>query len=302
MCPEIPFIPELPEQGGMLRSIFARSEAFMARENAAIADDGWIKFVEALEQLEFRNIAMESWWRQFITSCNGSPRTAVKGQLVGPLTMLTGITYKGRPLRSRTDIFQLTVDFLCAAARILSQNLQQVNPVAIVVLDEPMLPTWHDDQARKLLATVLRAIRSHGALAGLHCCGLLHPTMLTGLEVDVLSFDPRATFQGMVHGSNVSADWHVLLQRTPIVVWGAVPNGTARDKFDPVLGVNEVFDWLRAVAIESASESPSEPTVRLRSSCVSAACGLVLEGIAGAEASRDALQKTTVEFRRRFSL
>ena len=155
---------------------------------------------------------------------------AVKGQITGPFTLLTGIT----DLNDRLGFYdpairEIVVKGLAMKAawqvRFLREKLDL--PV-LLFIDEPALAglgsstmiTISRDEIAVDLAEVIEAVHGAGGLAGVHVCANTDWDLLLRSDIDILSFDAHGYFDRLV---TCDEGLHHFLDRGGILAWGIVP-------------------------------------------------------------------------------
>jgi hypothetical protein len=129
----------------------------------------------------------------------GKQVTAVKGQVTGPFTMLTGISDADMKLGYYDPTFRdIVVKGIAMKAAWQVAFLKQACDIPVLLfIDEPALAGLGsssfvsvsvDDIARDL-AEVTAAIHSSGGLAGVHVCANTDWNVLLASDIDILSFD-----------------------------------------------------------------------------------------------------------------
>lgn len=166
----------------------------------------------------------------------GSHLAAVKGQVTGPFTMLTGITDVAKKLGYYDQDFRdLVVKGIAMKAAWQVAFLKQTyeEPV-IVFIDEPALAGLGSssfisvsvDDISQDLAEVTEAIHARGGLAGVHVCANTDWNILLTSEIDIISFDAYSYFDKFITCKDLI---HAFLERGSLIAWGIVP--TAEPEF-----------------------------------------------------------------------
>jgi methionine synthase II (cobalamin-independent) len=155
---------------------------------------------------------------------------AIKGQITGPFTMLTGVHDKADRLGYYNPIIRdIVVKGLAmkAAWQGLFLHKQSGLP-ALVFIDEPALAGLGSSAFISIAAEdikadineVTAAIHSVGALAGVHVCANTQWDILLGSDIDILSFDAYGYFDRLVL---LNEQLHSYLDQGKILGWGIVP-------------------------------------------------------------------------------
>jgi len=160
---------------------------------------------------------------------------AVKGQVSGPFTMLTGIKdregkagYFDDTIR---DMVIKGISMKCAwQTRFLAGATD--NPI-LLFIDEPALAGLGSsafigvtaEEIRAMINEVAEAVHQAGGLAGIHVCANTDWSILLGSDIDILSFDAHGFFDKMAALKSEVTDF---LDRGSIIAWGGVP--TSREE------------------------------------------------------------------------
>ncbi|MDH3393896.1 MAG: hypothetical protein OEL66_07805, partial [Desulfobulbaceae bacterium] len=128
---------------------------------------------------------------------------AVKGQITGPFTLLTGL----KDINNRLGYYdptirEMAVKALAAKAAWQVRFLRESGLPAIVFIDEPALAGLGSssfisislDEIGQDLSEVIEAIQQAGGYAGIHVCANTDWEFLLSLNLDVLSFDAHGYF------------------------------------------------------------------------------------------------------------
>ncbi len=160
---------------------------------------------------------------------------AVKGQITGPFTMLTGITDRRERLGYYDPaIRDMVVKGLAmkAAWQVRLLAAHTTKPV-LLFIDEPALAGLGSsafisvslDDLRRDLSEIIEAIHRAGGLAGIHVCANTDWELLLGMDPDILSFDAYGYFDRL---APLRSQVHAYLDRGGIIAWGIVP--TSREE------------------------------------------------------------------------
>ncbi len=158
---------------------------------------------------------------------------AVKGQITGPFTLLTGLHDKDHKLGYYNPEFRdIAVKNLAMKAAWQVEFLRDSQPV-IVFIDEPALAglgssafiSIAQEDIAQDLGEVIGAIQQSGGLAGIHVCANTDWSFLLSVGLDILSFDAYGYFDRLIA---CKKDVHAFLNKGGIIAWGIVP--TASEK------------------------------------------------------------------------
>lgn len=154
---------------------------------------------------------------------------AVKGQITGPFTLLTGLKDENR-MDAWYDptIHEIVVKGLALRAAWQVRFLAAAGVPVLVFLDEPALAGLGSsayisvslEEIGRDLNEVLTAVRRAGGRAGIHVCANTDWDFLLNLQLDILSFDAYGFFDRLI-GSKAAV--HAFLERGGILAWGLVP-------------------------------------------------------------------------------
>jgi hypothetical protein len=198
---------------------------------------------------------------------------AVKGQLMGPLTLACAITVDGRPLLERADLTALIADHVVRLAAWQADTLQRLTPSVILVLDEAylgMVLRRNPERAHRvadLLRTVVLRIRRPGVMVGVHCCDEIPFAVLEAVAPDLYSFDAH-------HGAEALAgDPHAqrYLASCGRLAWGWIPT---LDDLSGLAVEQVVARWWEVCRRLAAADASLGAARLLAASLVTASCGL----------------------------
>lgn len=155
---------------------------------------------------------------------------AVKGQVTGAFTMLTGIKDRtGRAGYFDDTTRDMVIKGISMKAawqtRLLADASQ--GPVMIFI-DEPALAGLgssafigvSSEEIRAMINEVAGAIHRAGGLVGLHVCANTEWSTLINSDIDILSFDAYGFFERM---AALRGEVDVFLNRGSIIAWGGIP-------------------------------------------------------------------------------
>lgn len=158
---------------------------------------------------------------------------AVKGQITGPFTLLTGL----KDLENRLGYYdptirEMAVKALAAKAAWQVRFLRESGLPAIVFIDEPALAGLGSssfisislEEIGQDLSEVIEAIQQAGGYAGIHVCANTDWEFLLSLNLDVLSFDAHGYFDRLATSKTKVYEF---LERGGIIAWGGVPTSAA---------------------------------------------------------------------------
>jgi len=159
-----------------------------------------------------------------------SSPTALKGQITGPFTMLTGVHDKeDRIGYYNPTIRDIVVKGLAMKAAWQALFLQRQSRLPVLIfIDEPALAGLGSsafisiaaEDIKEDINEVCTAIHSVGALAGVHVCANTEWDILLSSEIDILSFDAYGYFDRLIL---LKEQLHAYLDQGKILAWGIVP-------------------------------------------------------------------------------
>ncbi len=170
--------------------------------------------------------------------------TAIKGQITGPFTLLTGLSDQNHRLGYYDDTFRdMAVKCLAMGAAWQVKFLQKFQSPVIVFIDEPALAglgsssyiSISKDSIAQDLNEVIGAIQQAGGIAGIHVCANTDWSFLLSIGLDILSFDAYGFFDRL---AACKSDVHTFLDKGGIIAWGLIPTG------DPNLIMQETAESL----------------------------------------------------------
>ena len=214
--------PQLPKR--------AKKENFVEQTYAALAtkDDNF-------------SIGTAAGWNAMWRVLKRQPKawlkhTHFKTQLAGPITLfgklqadgLSRRTKTARSLRSKNEqLLRQYITLWLQHAYWQIDTIREAGFKPIVVLDEPLLPTYMGtsgtQRARKtmtLLKSIVKRLRRRGATVGIHCCNRISPTVLIATGADLVHFDAHY-FPTQI--ARARSDIQAFLKNGGIVAWGIVP-------------------------------------------------------------------------------
>ena len=158
---------------------------------------------------------------------------AVKGQITGPFTLLTGMMDQEQRAGYYDPVIrEMAVKGLAMKAAWQTAFLAELNLPVIIFIDEPALAglgsssfiSISKDDIAEDQAEMINAIHKYGGLAGIHVCANTDWPLLLSLDFDILNFDSYGFFDRLITCRN---DLLVFLERGSILAWGIVPTSEA---------------------------------------------------------------------------
>ena len=160
---------------------------------------------------------------------------AVKGQVTGPFTLLTGIADQEKRLGYYDPtIREMSVKGIAMKAAWQVQFLSRLNKPVLLFIDEPALAglgsssyiSISKDDIAQDLEEVINAVHLTGGLAGVHVCANTDWNFLLSTNLDIVSFDAFGFFDRFVTSKEKI---YAYLNRGGIIAWGIVPTSEAED-------------------------------------------------------------------------
>ncbi|HPD60382.1 MAG TPA: hypothetical protein PKV48_01290 [Thermodesulfobacteriota bacterium] len=160
---------------------------------------------------------------------------AVKGQIVGPLTLATTLTDQDkRSAYYDSRLREVVIKTLAIKARWQIHQLRFMGVPVIIFIDEPSLSAYGSsaflgisaDDVKNDLQEIIEQIHSEGALAGIHCCENTDWSLLIKANPDILNFDAYGFFDKVVLYAHDLRDF---IRRDKIIAWGLIPTGSPED-------------------------------------------------------------------------
>jgi methionine synthase II (cobalamin-independent) len=161
---------------------------------------------------------------------------AVKGQVTGPFTMLTGIKDRqGRAGYFDETIRDMVIKAMAMKAAWQTRLLARAASVPVLMfIDEPALAglgssafiSVTDTEIRTMIDEVADAVHQAGGLAGIHVCANTNWSILLGSKIDIISFDAHGFFDRM---AALKDEVDTFLKRGSIIAWGGVPTSRVEE-------------------------------------------------------------------------
>ncbi len=253
--PDIPLWPQLPgiKQEGMLVQFLegfpgldrAIDKTIFNSEKESFADETLAFFEEYLTLEEDDTNLLESRFQ--VSKGNGmglytlleqaapATMTAVKGQITGPFTLLTGVTdQENRACYYDPTLREIIHKGLAMKAAWQVRFLKQIHSNVILFMDEPALAglgssafiSISKEDIKQDQNEVITAIKKAGGLDGVHICANSDWPLILSLDYDIINFDAYGFFDKFVTCKN---EIYSFLERGGIIAWGIVPTGREED-------------------------------------------------------------------------
>ena len=247
----IPFWPQLPKRS-FLENMYAQFSEHVPgividENNKSIHLDttGVAETIEEVYQnyldgnVEFFRISEKfaPGFYEFLEALGKAPASVkyVKGHITGPISYALSVTdaNKKAVIYDR-ELFEIVTKTLAMKARWQIRKLKKLFPSVIIFVDEPYLVSIgssfvniNREEAFGRLDEVIAAIKSEGALAGIHCCGNTDWPLLLSRDIDILNFD---SYNFAKEFSLYAPDIKRFLEKGATIAWGIVPSSEEIDK------------------------------------------------------------------------
>ena len=162
-------------------------------------------------------------------AAGGKAVAAVKGQMTGPFTLLTGLhDREGRAAYYEPTIREMVVKGLSLKAAWQVRFLAESQAPVILFIDEPALAGLGSsaflsvslDELGQELNEIVGAAQAAGGLVGIHVCANTDWEFLLSTSIDIVSFDAYGFFDKLVACKDAL---FTFLERGGIIAWGIVP-------------------------------------------------------------------------------
>ncbi len=209
---------------------------------------------------------------------SSSALRAVKGQIVGPFTLLSGLKdQRDRLLLYDERLQDVVAKHLAMKARWQIAHMKEIGRQVIIFIDEPALAGFGSsafisvtrELVRQLLDEVVDAIHQAGALAGIHVCANTDWLLAFHSAVDIINFDAYNYFDkfGLYQEAFLR-----YIDEGRLIAWGMVPTS------DPALIAQETSRsladrWLKQVEGLTSPEAPLEKILAHSLFTPSCGCG-----------------------------
>lgn len=254
--PEIPVWPQLPASRQAEQMMFQYLEGlpgikveddrlFMQTDSSEFEQELYGFYEEYLQvDMGEKNIADSRFkmgpetggtFFQFLDAAGriSSPLRAVKGQIVGPFTLLAGLKdQRERALLYDERMQDAVAKHLAMKAKWQIDHLKSLGCPVIVFLDEPALAGFGSsafisisaELIGQMLKEVIDAVHQAGAMAGIHICANTDWLLAFDSDVDIINFDAYNYFDKFaLYGKAFSR----FIEEGRTVAWGMVPTSDA---------------------------------------------------------------------------
>jgi len=255
-------LPGIREEGGHL---VCRTDAPEFEQELYEFYQAFLEVEEGLRDLDDSRFQMGAetgrTFFQFVEALKqvSSSFQAVKGQIVGPFTLLTTLKdHQDRVLIYNEELQDVVVKHLALKATWQVNRLKAFGRPVILFLDEPALAGFGSsafiaisaELVHRLLQEVVEAVHQAGALAGTHICANTDWSLVYNCEVDVINFDAYNYFDKFALFEDPFREF---MEKGRIVAWGLVPTN------DPELIYRETSETLADLWLERIRQLAKPP-------------------------------------------
>ncbi len=160
---------------------------------------------------------------------------ALKGQITGTFTLLTGIKDQDQKIAYYDiQLREAVVKAISLKARFQIKKMKEVCATAICFFDEPALAGFgsssfvgisKEDVAQDL-SECINAVHEEGGICGVHVCANTDWSLILDSDVDILSFDAFGYFDRF---KLFKEKIHNFLDKDKVIAWGLVPTLNQED-------------------------------------------------------------------------
>ncbi|MDR3568249.1 MAG: hypothetical protein P4L43_09505 [Syntrophobacteraceae bacterium] len=203
-------------------------EVLVFYEQFLAVEDGRLKVEDSGFGLGERTGATFRAFMEAVEGASPAPR-ALKGQVVGPFTLLCGLKDQdGRALIYDERFLDIVPKLLGMKARWQIERMRTLGAPVIIFLDEPGLAgfgssaliTVSAELARRVLGEVVEAVHAAGGLAGVHVCANTDWRLAFDSNFDIINFDAYGYFDKFAIYKEECFDF---FGRGGNIAWGVVP-------------------------------------------------------------------------------
>jgi methionine synthase II (cobalamin-independent) len=173
-------------------------------------------------------------FKEYLKSLESLPK-AVKGQITGPVTFcMTLSDENGKSIFYNDHVRDAAVKLLAMKARWQARQLREFGCQTIIFFDEPGLAGFGSsgfisitkEEIITILDEVIKAVKSEGALAGIHVCANADWSLIMDSPTDIVSFDAYEYFDTFIlYPDRIKS----FLDSGGIIAWGIVPTLSTED-------------------------------------------------------------------------
>ncbi len=202
-----------------------------------------------------------------------APPVALKGQITGPFTMLTGIKdSEGKMACFNPVLKEAVTKAIALKARYQVEQMKKLCPNVICFLDEPALSGFGSsamvgitrEDAVSDIGEPLREIQAAGGISGIHVCANTDWSLVLETPLDILSFDAYSYFEKILL---FREDLLEFMQKGGILAWGIVPTLNEKDL------ERETVDSLYGLWSRQAQKLCGEDETARKNCLITPSCG-----------------------------
>lgn len=255
--PEIPLwiqLPSRPEEGLLIQFSESLPGITIKDQSSIFFDTGSSNFEEELLAFYEEYLAVSegaiplyqsrfalgpetgTGFRAFIARIERERKpSALKGQITGPFTFLTGIGDQNKRCAFYDErLRDVVVKALALKAAWQVSELKRFGIPVLMSIDEPGLAGYGSSafisisrsDVVEMLSPIAEAIHTAGGLAGVHVCANTDWSLLTESGLDIISFDAYNYFDRFaLYRKEILS----FLARGGIIAWGLVPTANPED-------------------------------------------------------------------------
>lgn len=207
------------------------------------------------------------------------PVKAVKGQVVGPFTLLSGLRdHRGRLLLYDDRMVDVVTRHLAMKGLWQLYQLKELSDRVIIFYDEPALAGFGSSAfisishgfVSNLINEVVSILKPAGALIGIHVCANTDWSLLLNSSIDIVNFDAYNYGEKfLIYGSQIVS----FLERGGLVAWGLIPTDEEEKVFCETS--RELFE--RAIALFGKLGAPDRWVAERAIITPSCGCGTLSE-------------------------
>ena len=210
---------------------------------------------------------------------------AVKGQIVGPFTLLTGLKdHRDRALLYDERMLDVLPKHLAMKAKWQIHQLRSLGRPVVLFLDEPALAGYGSsafisvsrEQIQQMLKEVVDGIHQAGGLAGIHICANTDWLLAFDSDVDIINFDAYNYFEKFALYRDA---FFRFMSEGRIVAWGMVPTADpASIRQETAQGL--VDRWVKNIEAFTSPDIPMDKILAQSIFTPSCGCGSLPEAVA----------------------
>jgi hypothetical protein len=223
-------------------------------------------------------------FRSFIEAVKGGGggHRALKGQIVGPFTLLCGMKDQdGRALIHDERFLDIVPKLLGLKARWQVESLRCLGAPVIIFLDEPGLAgfgssaliTVSAELVRRVLSEVVEAVHAAGGMAGVHVCANTDWHLAFDSHFDIINFDAHGYFDKFAIYKKECIDF---IGRGGNIAWGVAPTSDP-DAIESETSESLAARWTAQVEELTASGLSSRDLLEHSLFTPSCGCGSLTE-------------------------